>query len=148
MLPIDLLRKYQIKYTGEDAITNNEIAPSAGIDTTKLAEGNMFFKKDGSVAATGTFDLGGNRITNGQPAINPNDFVTLSQLLSLLPSTYIFNQPTPSTVWTITHNLNRYPSVTVVDTAGTIIETETIYSTPNTIIINFNSANAGKAYLN
>lgn len=148
MIPIDLLRKYQIKYTGEDAITNVEIAPNAGIETSKLLEGDEFFKRDGSVTATGDFNLGGNKIENGSPATNPTDFPILSQVQSLLSTTYIHTQATPSVSWIISHNLNTYPSVSVVNNLGESIHTEVIYSTPNTIYVNTNSLTTGKAYLN
>ena len=35
--------------------------------------------------------------------------------------TFIYEQCTSSDTWVIIHNLNRYPSVTVVDSAGTVL---------------------------
>jgi hypothetical protein len=61
---------------------------------------------------------------------------------------FIFNQAIPSTVWSITHNLNKFPSVSVVDTAGTQVFTIADYIDTNTLILTFSAAFAGKAYLN
>ena len=36
--------------------------------------------------------------------------------------TYTHNQSSTSNTWVITHNLHRFPSVTVVDSADTIVE--------------------------
>lgn len=65
-----------------------------------------------------------------------------------IDQTYIHNQSTASAEWTINHNLNKYPSVTVVDSAGTICEGTVTYIDTNTIVCNFNGAFSGTAYLN
>ena len=48
----------------DGAIDNNKVAAGAGIESSKLADGGEFLRRDGSVAATGTFDSGNNRIVN------------------------------------------------------------------------------------
>lgn len=70
---------------GEDqiqsgTIKNAQIHTSAAIATTKLADGPSFFWKDGSIAATGDFDLGSFKITNLANGTAANDAVNLSQL--------------------------------------------------------------------
>ena len=67
--------------------------------------------------------------------------------------TYTHNQSTTSNTWTITHNLNRFPSVTVVDSADTLVYGTVVYNSANQLTITFfegSSALAfqGKAYLN
>jgi len=62
--------------------------------------------------------------------------------------TYIFTQGTPSTTWTIAHNLNAYPSVTVVDTGGSEIIPTVVYTDANHLTLTFGAATTGKAYLN
>ena len=63
-------------------------------------------------------------------------------------STYIHDQDAPSAEWTINHNLNTYPSVTIVDSAGTCVFGAVRYANANTIICSFSGAFSGKAYLN
>jgi hypothetical protein len=48
----------------------------------------------------------------------------------------------------ITHNLNTYPSVTVVDSSGAVVIGAVAYNNKNQIAITFTSAFSGKAYLN
>lgn len=61
---------------------------------------------------------------------------------------YTHNQIAASSKWTITHNLNRFPSVTVVDSAGSVVVGEVNYISSNIIDITFQGAFSGKAYLN
>lgn len=61
---------------------------------------------------------------------------------------YIHVQNSASTTWTITHNLNAFPSVTVVDSANTEVIGEIIYIDVNNISIMFSSPFGGRAYLN
>lgn len=62
--------------------------------------------------------------------------------------TYIHSQSIPSATWTISHGLGQFPSVTVVDSAGTVVVGGISYTDPNTIVVSFTAAFAGKAYLN
>lgn len=61
---------------------------------------------------------------------------------------YVYTQSTPSIVWNITHNLNKYPSVSVVDSAGTTVFGKVEYKTANEVSISFNAAFSGKAFFN
>lgn len=63
-------------------------------------------------------------------------------------STYTFEQGEVATIWSITHNLNKYPSVTVVDSAGTTVDCTVTYINSNECELRFNSAFKGTAYLN
>jgi hypothetical protein len=63
------------------------------------------------------------------------------------PGTYTHTQGVASSTWTINHNLEYYPSIEVVDSAGTIVVGNYTYANVNTIIATFASPFAGKAYL-
>ncbi|MBI5305527.1 MAG: hypothetical protein HY868_25585 [Chloroflexi bacterium] len=60
---------------------------------------------------------------------------------------YTHDQGTANVVWTIVHNLGRYPQVTVVDSANTRIFGEVEYTNLNQVIARFSAAFSGKAYL-
>lgn len=57
------------------------------------------------------------------------------------------HQNISSDTWVINHNLNFHPNVTVVDSAGTLVEGEIHYDDRNTITLTFASAFGGNAYL-
>ena len=67
--------------------------------------------------------------------------------------TYTHNQSSTSNTWTVTHNLHRFPSVTVVDSADTIVQGTVVYNSNKQLTITFFSGGSalafqGKAYLN
>jgi hypothetical protein len=61
---------------------------------------------------------------------------------------YVFNQMSASNTWNITHNLGKYPAVTIVDSAGNVVVGEVDYLNTNSIRVTFIGSFAGKAYLN
>ena len=61
---------------------------------------------------------------------------------------FVFAQEQNSDEWEVEHNLNKYPSVTIVDSGNNIVYAEVEYTNLNNLIIRFNSGNSGKAYLN
>lgn len=63
-------------------------------------------------------------------------------------SHFEFTQGEPATTWDITHNLDKFPSITVVDTANTTVIGSYEYITKNRVILSFSSQFAGKAFLN
>jgi hypothetical protein len=63
-------------------------------------------------------------------------------------NTYVHNQNVPSAVWSIAHNLGSYPSVTVIDSAGTTVVGDVTYVSANAITITFSGSFSGQAFLN
>ena len=57
-------------------------------------------------------------------------------------------QGSASSTWTVTHNLNKFPSVTIVDSNEEQIFGVVDYQSANTIVLTFSAAISGKAYLN
>ena len=60
---------------------------------------------------------------------------------------YVHTQSSASTTWTITHTLGGRPSVTIVDSAGTVVVGEVGYNSDTTVVVSFTSAFSGFAYL-
>ena len=77
-------------------------------------------------------------------------FVTEAEKAALLGfrESDVFTQMVSSATWTIQHNLDKYPSVTVIDSAGTICVGEIQYISSNKLVLIFSSAFSGIAYLN
>ena len=61
---------------------------------------------------------------------------------------FVYVQATSSDIWEITHNLNKYPAGTVVDSGGSVVIGEIVYIDKNNVRITFTSAFSGKAYFN
>lgn len=63
--------------------------------------------------------------------------------------TFIWTQSTPAAVWTVPHNLGKFPSVIVVDGSGLKIEPNISYDLlGNIVTITHSSPTTGKAYIN
>lgn len=60
---------------------------------------------------------------------------------------YTHTQYSASATWTVVHNLAYNPNITVLDTAGTVMEGSYAYPDINTAIITFSASFAGYAYL-
>ena len=56
---------------------------------------------------------------------------TDGNVLSWTNRTYTHTQSSASDTWTITHNSNRYPSITVVDSAETVVIGTVVYNSAN-----------------
>lgn len=61
---------------------------------------------------------------------------------------YTHTQLDPEAVWTVSHNLGKKPSVTVVDSADTAVIGEIDYIDENNVTLTFIAAFSGKAYFN
>lgn len=60
---------------------------------------------------------------------------------------YTHTQSVASATWTINHNLGFKPIAVVLDSAGTNCEGSFSYPTVNQMVITFNSAFTGTAYI-
>ena len=60
---------------------------------------------------------------------------------------YYHEQLPISSTWTIYHNLNFYPNVTVLNDSNQIIEADIQYLDANSVRIVMNASTSGKAYL-
>ena len=61
---------------------------------------------------------------------------------------YVHNQSIAAASWSITHNLGKYPSVNVIDSANSNIIGSVTYNSINQITISFAGDTSGTATLN
>jgi hypothetical protein len=79
---------------------------------------------------------------------------TIHDTVPIIPPTglgdahYVHDQATPASVWTINHNLNKVPVVTVYDSANDIVVGSVAIVSPNTLTVTFTAGFSGKAYCN
>jgi hypothetical protein len=66
----------QTRQIADQAITTAKIIAGAGIESSKLADGANFIKKDGTVAMTGNLDAGSQKIINLQTPSATGDAAT------------------------------------------------------------------------
>ena len=61
---------------------------------------------------------------------------------------YVHNQNVASAVWTVNHNLDKYASVSVVDSGYTAVNGLVEYINTNSLTITFSAPFSGKAFIN
>ena len=86
----------------------------------------------------------------GSGSINIDHYYTIVNftLQSLSDKTFVYEQVVPGITWNIQHDLDKFPSITVVDTAETVVVGDYTYIDKNNVTLNFSAQFAGKAYLN
>jgi hypothetical protein len=74
--------------------------------------------------------------------------VSDNKLTFTAKTAYVHTQTVAASVWTIIHNLGKYPSVSIVDSANDEVIGEVRYTNTNQVVVTFSAAFSGKAFLN
>tara|TARA_R110001592_G_scaffold137945_1_gene356342 strand:- start:1147 stop:2004 length:858 start_codon:yes stop_codon:yes gene_type:complete len=119
---------------GGSGVNSIDTSNTAFIDMTPTAPTSGDVELTASLSATGTPD-------NTNFLRGDNTWVEADK-------TFEFTQAVPSLVWSIQHNLGKFPSVSVVDTGNTTVITQIDYIDNNNLTITNSAQFAGKAYLN
>jgi hypothetical protein len=61
---------------------------------------------------------------------------------------YVHNQTTSSNVWTVNHGLNKFPSVTTIDSSERVVLGEIEFVDENNVVLTFKGSFKGKAFFN
>lgn len=88
-------------------------------------------------------------VTTGEPGATITG-TPPNQILNLVyPNAvrHVHTQSSPTATWTINHSLGGYPSVSVVDSAKTVVFGEVQYASTTQVVVNFSTAFSGYAYL-
>lgn len=101
----------------------------------------------GVVNATSTNynDLANKPSINGVPLVGNK---TSEELNITSDKNYVYTQAVADSVWEIQHNLNKYPSITIVDSADNVVIGDIVYIDMNNVRITFAASFSGKAYFN
>lgn len=83
----------------------------------------------------------------GRAPVHFGDGWTMPGSNSSGSSPFIFMQNTPQSVWTVLHNLNRLPSITIIDSSGQEVLADVHYDNSNQITVQFSAPLGGTAYL-
>jgi hypothetical protein len=104
---------------------------------------------------TGTQGVAGPQGPQGEPGLSGSDINTTDDLTEGTTNKYFLvtrvshehTQGSSSAAWVIEHNLGFKPNVTVVDSAGSIVEGEITYTNSNSLTVSFQASFSGYAYL-
>jgi hypothetical protein len=144
------VRTVTVKSTSKDVVN----VGSAGIDSTISVTNDP--KNVVNVVNNGAPGLPGppNNLSIGTVTVGEASAsitgVSPNQVLNLVypaATRHVHTQGTASTTWSITHALGGYPSVSIVDSAKTVVVGEVTYVSTTQVVVNFTSAFSGYAYL-
>lgn len=91
----------------------------------------------------------GNTTINATKIVEPSTKVTIKGVIGAdVDSHHTHDQNTSSATWTVAHNLGKKPSVTIVDSADSILHGQIQYTDLNNLTITLSAPTSGKAYLN
>lgn len=112
----------------------------------------IVISQKGTIPVYTSTKVGGDSIVQHDETMTGTGTLTdplgLSQEIIDKIKTFVFDFDASQTVWEITHNLNKRPSVTVVDSGGNTLTPAVEYLDDNTVRILFNAPFKGQAYLN
>ena len=118
---------------------------ATGVDSVRSLD-TTFIDMTPTTPQTGNVEITASLSATGTP--DNTKFLRGDNTWVEADKTFIFTQGTPSTSWVIQHNLGKFPSITVVDTADTVVIGDYNYTDDNNVTLTFSAGFAGKAYLN
>jgi len=92
--------------------------------------------------------VAGSNVTLNKVITPAGTTITINTPAVIPDKTFVFIQLVPSASWSIEHDLDKFPSVSVVNNNNIIMYGDTEYIDDNNIIITFSGGFSGKAYLN
>lgn len=87
-------------------------------------------------------------LTNPEQATITITKLNAASLVDVYERAYIHTQAAPALQWTVSHNLNKYPSVSIVDSSNEEVIGEVEYVDTNNLIVKFTAPFSGEAYIN
>lgn len=136
---------------------NSDIVARESLHGTLVGEEDLNGKIDSEAPLKGTLNIPNTAIIKdyeklkNKPQINGVELIgnkSLEDLGIVNDKSFFFVQDQALSTWVIVHNLNKYPSVSVIDSAGTEVIGDIFYDNMNQVTITFKGAFKGKATLN
>jgi len=128
------LVNFYMEQNAQSTVTSVDAADTAFIDMTPTTPSIGDVTITASLSATGTPDN--------------TKFLRGDNTWAEADKTFDFIQAAPSTTWTIQHDLNKLPSVSVVNNNNVVVYGDITYIDANNLTITFSAGFSGKAYLN
>lgn len=96
------------------------------------------------------YDTPGTKVGSAGKFVRVSDDEQTHEYVDVIGSDkhFEFEETTPNTIWTLNHNLQKFPSVTIVSSSGDEVEGDINHVDDDNLVITFSAPFSGKAYLN
>jgi hypothetical protein len=118
---------------------------ASGVDSIDTSD-TTFIDMTPTIPTTGNVEITASLSATGTP--DNTKFLRGDNFWARANETYTFVQAGASATWTVQHNLDKFPSVTMVLSTGQKGYGDIVYIDENNLTITFASAESGKAYMN
>ena len=118
---------------------------ASGVDSVDTSD-TTFIDMTPTIPTTGNVELTASLSATGTP--DNTKFLRGDNTWAEADKTFTFVQSTPSTGWSIQHNMDKFPAVVVVNNNNVVMYGNITYTDTNNLTINFSAGFSGKAYLN
>ena len=118
---------------------------ATGVDSVRGLD-TEFIDMTPTTPQTGNVEVTASLSATGTP--DNTKFLRGDNVWARANETYTFAQASASATWTVQHNLDKFPSVTMVLSTGQKGYGDIVYIDENNLTITFASAESGKAYMN
>jgi hypothetical protein len=118
---------------------------ATGVDSVRGLD-TEFIDMTPTTPQTGNVEVTASLSATGTP--DNTKFLRGDNVWARANETYTFVQAGASATWTVQHNLDKFPSVTMVLSTGQKGYGDIVYIDENNLTITFASAESGKAYMN
>ena len=118
---------------------------ATGVDSVRSLD-TTFIDMTPTSPQTGNVEITASLSATGTP--DNTKFLRGDNVWARANETYTFTQASASVVWTVQHDLDKFPSVTMVLSTGQKGYGDIVYIDENNLTITFASAESGKAYMN
>ena len=118
---------------------------ASGVDSIDTSD-TTFIDMTPTTPTTGNVEITASLSATGTP--DNTKFLRGDNVWARANETYTFVQAGASATWTVQHNLDKFPSVTMVLSTGQKGYGDIVYIDENNLTITFASAESGKAYMN
>jgi len=118
---------------------------ATGVDSIRTFD-TEFIDMTPTSPQTGNVEVTASLSATGTP--DNTTFLRGDNVWARANETYTFVQASASATWTVQHNLDKFPSVTMALSTGQKGYGDIVYIDENNLTITFASAESGKAYMN
>jgi hypothetical protein len=145
-------------------IANNDLAPQRVVSFLSYLVGSqILISEQNDIENFGHYEITSYTVytnpdfyTLNLSLVGSNGFINIDDIYDIATfslssgddKNFVFTQSTPSITWNVAHNLNKFPSCTMVLSTGQQGYGDVTFIDANNLTITFAGAESGKAYIN